>query len=248
MTRSRAALLAASLLLAATGCQAPSVLGDAATCPGQSCTDDAQARFDVIAALDRVTGVEQVSRTSGLDRGVFHSAVVTADVDDADQARDVAVLVLRELDAWPERDPGSAQATVVADPPRTVPGAARESNDLPPYYDPCAPQACRDGVEELRGQLIAELDGVTGLVVRVVGDRLLISGDAEPEQAALAARGALRVLEDVRVALADRVVVRFAYRSTLEVTLRLADGLVCEQPPGDAVVSCDEGNSIPFAR
>lgn len=34
----------------------------------------------------------------------------------------------------------------------------------------------------------------------------------------------------------------------LEVTLRLADGRVCEQPPGDAVVSCDADNSIPFAQ
>ncbi len=56
------------------------------------------------------------------------------------------------------------------------------------------------------------------------------------------------MLEDLRVALADRVEVHFTYRAPLEVTLRLADGRVCEQPPGDAVVSCDEDISIPFAR
>ncbi|MEJ7795030.1 MAG: hypothetical protein WKF50_05725 [Nocardioides sp.] len=248
--RSLTYLLATAALVAGlAGCtESKGVLNDEATCPGETCTDDAQARLDAIAALDGVTGVEQVSRVSGLDRGAFHSAVLTADVNGPDEARSLAVVVLRELDAWPGHDPVSAEATVVADPPRTVTGAARESEELPPYYDPCADPGCRDEVEEFREQLAAELEGISDLDVRVAGDLLLVSGRAEPEVATLAARGTLRVLGDGAVALADRVEVRFAYRSRLEVTLRLSDGLVCEQPPGEAVVSCVSGNSDPFPQ
>lgn len=241
-------LLATSALVAGlAGCmESKGVLSDEATCPGETCTDDAQARLDAIASLDGVTGVEQVSRVSGLDRGAFHSAVLTADVNGPDEARSLALVVLRELDAWPGRDPVSAEARVVADPPRTVTGTARESEQLPPYYDPCADPGCRGEVAEFRAQLGAELEGVTDLVVRVAGDRLLVTGRAEPEDATLAARGTLRVLGDLGVAVADRVEVEFGYRSPLEVTLRLVDGRVCEQPSGEAVISCDDSNSLTF--
>lgn len=241
----RAALLLAGLGLLLTGCSDPAVLSDQATCPGESCTDDAQERLDTIAALDRVTGVEEVARSYGLDRGAFYSAVVQADVADTEQAREVALAVLGELDDWPGQDPGSAEATVVADPPRTVTGSARETETVPAYYDPCVGD-CDAELASLRDRLAAELDGVSDLEVEVTGGRLRVSGRADPAQATLAARGALRVLDEEAVALADRVDVEFAFRAPLRVTWRLDEGLACEQPPGEAMVSCDEGNSIPF--
>lgn len=240
----RVVLLLAGLVLV-TGCSDPAVLSDEAACPGASCTEDAQERLDAIAALRRVTGVEEVSRSYGLDRGAFHSAVVEAEVADADEARDVALAVLRELRGWPGQDPGTAEATVVADPPRTVTRTAREVEDVPANFEPCADD-CRAELATIRGRLSAELDGVSDLVVEVAGGRLEVTGRAEPEQATLAVRGVLTVLSEEAVALADRVEVTFSYRTPLEVTWRLDGGRVCEQPPGEAMVACDDGNSIPF--
>lgn len=242
----RVALLLAGLALA-TGCSDPAVLSDEAACPGATCTDDAQERLDTIAALGRVTGVEEVSRSYGFDRGAFHAAVVEAEVTDAGEARDVALAVLRELDSWPGQDTGTAEATVVADPPRTVTRAAREVEQVPAYFDPCVGN-CSAELATIRERLSAELEGVSGLVVDVTGGRLLVKGRAEPEQATLAARGALAVLHEEAVALADRVEVTFSYRMPLEVTWRLAEGRVCEQPPGEAMVSCEGDNSIPFEK
>lgn len=240
----RVLLLLAGLVLV-TGCSDPAVLSDEAACPGASCTEDAQERLDAIAALRRVTGVEEVSRSYGLDRGAFHSAVVEAEVTDADEARDVALAVLRELRSWPGQGPGTAEATVVAYPPRTVRRTAREVEDVPANFEPCAGD-CRAELATLRERLSAELDGVSDLVVEVAGGRLEVTGRAEPEQATLAARGALTVLGEEAVALADRVEVTFSYRMPLEVTWRLDAGRVCEQPPGEAMVACDGDNSFPF--
>ncbi len=240
----RVALLLAGLVLV-TGCSDPAVLGDEATCPGTTCTDDAQERLDAIASLGRVTGVEEVSRSYGLDRGAFHSAAVEAAVDDADEAREVALAVLRELDSWPGHAPGTAEVTVAADPSRVVTRTVREVEDVPSSYEPCAGD-CRAELATIRERLGAELDGVSDLVVDVTGGRLEVTGRAEPEQATLAARGVLTVLDEEAVALADRVEVRFSYRMPLEVTWRLDEGRVCEQPPGEALVSCEADNSIPF--
>lgn len=240
----RVVLLLVGLVLV-TGCSDPAVLGDEAACPGATCTEDARERRDTIAALDRVTGVVEVSRSYGLDRGAFHSAVVEAEVVDADEARDVALAVLRELDSWPGQAPGTAEATVVADPPRTVTRRAREVEEVPAHFEPCAGD-CRAELAAIRERLSAELVGVADLAVEVAGGRLAVTGRAEPEQAVLAARGTLTVLSEEAVALADRVVVTFSYRMPLEVTWRLDDGRVCEQPPGEAMVSCEDDNSIPF--
>lgn len=246
MTGSSVAIVLSALVLTATGCQEPAALGDEASCPGPTCTDDAQERLDVIASLDRVTGVEEVSRTSGFDRGAFHSAVVRAEVADADEAREVALAVLGELDSWPGQDPVSAEVTVTADPQRTVAGAARETESVPPYYEPCASDDCSAELHLVRDRLSTELEGVSDLAVEVADGRLSVSGRAEPEQATLAARGTLMVLSEEAVAIADRVEVRFTYRMRLAVTWRLVGAMVCEQPPGEAVVSCDDDNSIPF--
>lgn len=240
----RAALLLAGLVLLA-GCSDPAVLGDEAACPGASCTEDAQERLDAIAALDRVTGVEEVSRISGLDRGAFNAASVTAEVADADQAREVAFSVLRELDRWPGHDPTSAEATVAADPPTTVSGAAVEAEPLPASYEPCADD-CSAELAVVRQRVAAELEGVETLEVEVRGDVLRVTGRAEPAQATLAARGVLMVLSEEAVALAERVKVRFSYRAPLETTWRLVDGRACEQPPGQALVSCEDDSSFPL--
>lgn len=238
----RIVLLVAGLLLA-TGCSDPAVLGDDASCPGTSCTDDTQERLDTIAALDRVTAVEEVSRTYGFDRGAFHSAVVRAEVADEEAARKVAFAVLRELDGWPGQETGSVEATVVADPATTVTGVAREVEDTPVYYEPCSGD-CGAELATVRERLTTELDGVADVVVEVRGPRLMVTGRAEPEQAALAARGALRVLSVQALALADRVEVSFSYEMPLQVTWRLDGGLACEQPPGGAMVACEDANSL----
>lgn len=240
----RVALLLAGLVLV-TGCSDPAVLSDEATCPGATCTDDAQERLGAIAALGSVSAVQEVSRSYSLDRGAFHSAVVQAEVADAAEARDVALAVLRELDRWPGQDPGTAEATVVAVPSRTVTRTAREVEDTPAHYEPCAGD-CRAELAVIRERLSAELEGVHELVVEVTGGRLEVTGRAAPEQATLAARGALRVLGEESVALADRIEVRFSYRTPLEVTWRLDDGRACEQPLGEAMTSCEDDNSIPF--
>lgn len=238
----RVALLLAGLVLA-TGCSDPAVLGDEAACPGATCTDDVRERLETIAALDGVTRVAEVSRSYGFDRGAFRSAVVEAEVADVDEAREVALAVLRELDRWPGQDPGTAEATVVADPRTTIKRAAREVEDVPAYYETCA-RDCRAELATVRDRLAAELEGVYDLAVEVTGGRLQVTGRAEPEQAVLAARGVLTVLSGEAVALAERVEVTFSYRMPLEVTWRLVEGQVCEQPPGEAVVVCDENNSI----
>lgn len=124
-------------------------------------------------------------------------------------------------------------------------GRVTGDEDVPAHYRPCAGD--RDAeFATLHERLSAELAGVSDLVVEVTGGQLEVSGRAEPEQATLAARGALTVLGEEAVALADRVAVRFSHRMPLEVTGRLDEGRVCEQPPGEAMVSCEDDNSIPF--
>ena len=239
--------VAVVLVTGLAGCSDPAVLNDEATCPGDTCTDDAQERLDAIAALGSVSEVEEVSRSYGFDRGAFRSAVVHAEVADADEAQDVALAVLRELDTWPDQGPGAAEATVVAVPSRTVTRTVREADDTPAHYEPCAGD-CRAELAEIRERLSAELEGVSDLVVEVTGGRLAVTGRAEPEQATLAARATLRILGEEAVALADRVEVRFYYRMPLEVTWRLDGNRVCEQPPGEAMTSCEDDNSIPFVE
>lgn len=239
-------LVAAGVLLAATaGCQDPAFLSEEASCPGssESCTADTQERLDAIARLDGVTGVERVHRSYGFDQGAFSAAVVTAEVATHEEATAVATAVLRELAAWPDHEPSTAEAIVRSDPEVVIDGTARDSEPMPDFYEPCPDRDCGSALDELRDRLASELD-VSDLETRITGDRLVISGRAEGPEATYAARGALRVVHDLETRFADRVVVEFAYRGPLQVTLRLDGDLVCEQPPGGAVVSCDEQNSV----
>ncbi|QZY29425.1 hypothetical protein [Nocardioides coralli] len=248
MTRRVRALPGTVLLVALlSSCsEEPPALGDQATCPGPSCTDDARERLEALADLTDVTEVEEVSRSSRLDRGSSSTALVRADVATAVEARVVATEVLRVLDRWPEHDAATSLATVRSDPPRQVAGAARESEELDPaFFTPCSAEECAAALTELEAAVEDAYAGVD--VSTVVEDgRLLVSGDAPREQAALAARGALRTLRELGVRVAERAQVVLRWRAPLSVTLRLQDGLVCEQPPG-VVVRCGPDNSEPFS-
>lgn len=108
----RAAVLLGALLLGTGGCGgAPDALQDAASCPGDECTDDTRARYDAIASLDGVSDV-RVSRDHGLDRGAARRAEVTADVPTLRAARDLGLAVMRELEDWPGHADGPAVVVV----------------------------------------------------------------------------------------------------------------------------------------
>ena len=224
------------------------VFNDESTCPGETCVEDTQDRYDALAALEGVTQVVSVSRSYGLDRGAHSSAEVAARVRTPAQAREAGLAALRELDKWPDHAASSTVVTVRSDPPVTVGTTVRETEPLhPAFYARCPARGCRSAVADLRDRLVAELDGVAGLSVAVSGGRLEVRGRAEPDEAALAARAAARVVREVGVRVAATLLVEITSRAPLAVTLRLAGGLVCEQRPG-VVTACDESNSIPFPQ
>ncbi|MGZ4456559.1 MAG: hypothetical protein ACXVWV_11315 [Nocardioides sp.] len=245
MRTSLAALLV--VLLAAAGCSDPrTALEDEAACPGATCTQDAQARYDAIAALAGVTEVTRVSRSTGLDRGTTAHAEVVAHVADRRSAHQVALAVLGELDAWPDRHFSVAEVSVVADPPVQVDATARAVEDLTnPHFRPCRPDRCRQAVGDLRRRLLAEVDGLQQVDVRLRGSSLLVSGRTDAAHAELAAAGARRLVFDTALRLGDRLEVAMTARGPLALTLRLQDGLVCEQPPG-TTTACDRSDAVPF--
>lgn len=247
MTRLVRALCAALLVALLPACsEEPRFLGDEVSCPGPSCTDDARERREAIADLESVTAVVEVARSSRLDRGSSSTAVVRADVTTAEQARQVGVAVLRELDDWPDHEAVTSLATVQADRPRTVRGEARETEELSTdFYAPCSAPQCTGALGDLEAEMEAEYDEVE-VSARVVGRRLLVSGTAPVDQAALAARGAVQTLRELGQRVATRAEVVIRWRAPLAVTLRLEDGLVCEQPAG-VVVTCEDANSEPFS-
>lgn len=236
------------VLLATAGCTDPrKALEDRASCPGSTCTDDAQARYDAIAALGGVTDVALVSRSYGLDNGTSAHAEVAARVADRRAAYDVATSVLRELDAWPDREFGVAEATVVADPPVEVGYAERTTEDLTnPYFHACLPARCREALADLRRRMLAEIDGLSTVTLQVHGSTLRVSGRADADHYALAASGASRLVVDTALRLADRLEVTMTARGPLRLTLRLQDGLVCDEPAG-TIAACDEDNAVPLA-
>lgn len=247
LPRLLAAAACATLLAGCT--ESGGVLNDDATCPGESCTEDTQARFDAIARLDEVTAVESVSRSYGFDRGSSRSAEVAASVDTADAARDVGLAVLTELEDWPEHSDGSAVVVVRADSGSPVPQSYVDRQPmLPDFYEPCAPARCDAAVADLEELLTAEVDGLEELSAAVSGGRLSITATATAVPAARAVKAILdRVETDLDAHVGDRVEVRIDYVAPIEVTLRLDEGLVCEQPPG-LIVGCDDDNSEPFPQ
>lgn len=107
------AVLLGVLLVGAAGCGGPpEAVQDAASCPGDDCTDDARARYDAIAALSGVTEVHRVSREHGFDRGAARRAELTAGVTTARAARDLGLAVMRELEDWPGHTDGPAVVVV----------------------------------------------------------------------------------------------------------------------------------------
>lgn len=241
-------LLGLSLVIAlATGCaDEPSFVADRSTCPGQTCADDTRDRLEAIAELGRVTGVTEVSRSTRLDRGSSSSAVVRAEVTTDAEARAVGEEVLRALDAWPDHEAASSLVTVHSDPAVAVSGVAREAERLAPgFYRGCSPAECDAALTEIEDRVEAAYDGVDA-TVRVTGGRLIVGGIAPRDRAALAARAAVRVLRQTGLRVAPRAEVAIRWRAPLSVTLRLEDGLVCEQPDG-VVVSCEAANSDPIS-
>lgn len=240
-------LLIAALLTA--GCGAVSeTLGDEAACPGETCSGDAQARYDAIAALDKVTAVETVARTSGLDKGSANTASVTADVADEAEARAVALDVLGELNDWPDHLPSTATATVTADPAVEVDYVERGTVDLTnPYYRPCSPSQCEDAIADLQGQMSAEIDGLEAVELDVSDGLLRVSGTTDAESYSLAASGAERLVHDAALRLADRLEVVMRATGPLVLTLRLRGDRVCVEEAG-TTASCDEDNSEPFEK
>lgn len=247
MTARLLALPTALLLALVPSCSdEPEPLGDRASCPGLTCTDDARDRLEALADLERVTGVEEVARSSRLDRGSSSTAVVRAGVTTVEQAREVGVEVLGILASWPDHDAATALATVRSDPPREVAGSARETEVLRrEFYAPCSRLECADVLADLVAGLEAEYDGVD-VSARVEGRELIVTGTAPRDQAALAARGAVQSLRELGRRVASRAEVRIRWRAPISVTLRLEDGRVCEQPAG-VVVSCRDDNSEPFS-
>ena len=237
------ALLVAGLAACTDAGQA---LDDDAACPGDTCTDDTQARYDAIAGIDAVTGVESVSRSYGFDRGSSRSAEVAAEVGSREAARDVALEVMRELEDWPGHADGSAVVTVRDDPPSRTAQEYVATQSLPPeFYDPCEPAACENALARLTREL-TEVDGLTDVDLAVRDDTLLIRGSAPDVPAAQVATEVLdRVESDLDVRVATSVEVEIAYAGPLELVLRLDGDLVCEQPPGQTV-ACEPGNSIPL--
>ena len=107
--------LAVPLALVASACGDPErALNDSAACPGETCTDDTQARVDAIAALPGVTEVVEVTREYGFDRGSHRTAEVHSDASSGREVRDVALAVVRALEDWPDHADGGA--TVVVEP------------------------------------------------------------------------------------------------------------------------------------
>lgn len=233
--------------LAVTGCaDATKVLEDEASCPGVDCTDDARARLDAIADLTHVTGVEQVSRSYRLDRGSFAAAAVSAEVTDRAAARAVGEAVLGELDAWPDHEFAAVEATVAADPPVEVVYTAEQTADLTnPYFEACAPAECDRALADLRERMLTELDGLHDVDLVVRGGVLRVSGTADSDHYSLAASGAHRLVFDAALRFAESLEVEMTARGPLVLTLRLQEGLVCEQPPGQ-MSRCEPENSQPF--
>lgn len=241
------AVVVATFGLTGTGCGgATEAMGDEAACPGESCSPDTRERSEAIETLDRVTDVVSVSRTYGFDRGAFAAAEVEAEVTEPEQARDVALAVLAELEDWPQRPPGPSEATVVSDPRVPTDYVAREAEDLDnPYFEPCAPAACERALTDLQHRMRTEIEGFDKVTAKVRGDVLRITGTTGPDDYALAAAAARRLVFDAAVRFADRVEIEISARGPIALTLRLDDGVVCEQPPGQRV-ACEADNSARF--
>ncbi|MGH3347914.1 MAG: hypothetical protein ACRDO4_13130 [Nocardioides sp.] len=114
--------VAVPLALVASACSGPErELNDAASCPGDTCTDDTRARVDAIGALDGVTEVVEVTREYGFDRGSHRTAEVRTDASNAREMRDVALAVMRALEDWPDHADGGATVVVESpvEPPAT---------------------------------------------------------------------------------------------------------------------------------
>ena len=229
----------ALVLVGATGCGAEKVLNDQAACPGATCTADVQGRRDALAALDRVSEVQSVERSYGLDRGSFRSAVLGARVGGRAAARTVALEALDVLQDWPEHDTGAAVVTVVADPPVTVPYVALEELELSPgQFDACSDQRCAQALEEVRVRVGQDYDDVEDLRWGLVSGTLEVTARTDPDQVALVAAAVRRYLIEIGARVADRVEIEVRARGRLTLTLRLEDGLACEQAPG--VIGCSE--------
>lgn len=243
----RALLLLPVLLLPVSACsEDPAFLTDEAACPGADCTTDTQDRVDAIAALDRVTEVVSVQRSYGFDHGSSSRAEVRARVSARAEARTLAMQVLDELESWPDHASDTSEATVVADPARTVRYVARDSLDLR-VFDACSAAECDAAVADLGDRLSAEVEGLSDVAVTRRGDLLQVSATAAPDRATLAARGVRGYFFDLGLQVADRLEVTVTGRGPLEVTLRRDGDLVCEQPPG-AAVTCDQDNSVSPAQ
>lgn len=243
----RVLALVVTTVLGLGACSDPTtVLQDEASCPGPDCTDDARVRFEAIAAIDEVAEVARVSRSYGLDRGSAAHAEVGARVADRDAAYGVAVAVLRELDAWPEQEFGTVEATVIAEPAVEAAHVRRETADLTnPHFTRCLSRECEQALSDLRERMLGELDGLREVDLEVAQGVLRVTGRADPDHHALASAGARRLVLDTALRLADRLEVEITARGPLALTLRLEDGLVCEQPPG-MHVACEPDNSEPF--
>lgn len=236
-----------AVVLASGGCadDPRTALEDEASCPGATCTDDTRDRRDAIASLDRVNAVVSVSRDYGLDSGSVAEAEVDAAVDDRDAAYAVGEAVLGVLDAWPDREFSVALATVTADPAVEVDYVAEQSEDLTnPYFKACSPQDCRAALDGLRDRVLNGVDGMESVDLRADQGTLRITGTASPDRYALAAAGIRSLVFDLALRLADRLEVRVTARGPLVLTLRLDDGLVCEQRPG--MQGCPEDEMRPF--
>lgn len=105
---------AACLLVAsAAGCGNPvTAVQDSARCPGEQCTDDTRDRFEAIGDIGGVVEVVEVSRDYGFDRGASRRAEITAEVGSAEQARELGLAVMRELEDWPGHADGPAVVVV----------------------------------------------------------------------------------------------------------------------------------------
>lgn len=237
-----------ALLVLLVGCSDPrKALDDEAACPGPTCTDDVQDRLDALAALDGVTAVDRVERTYGLDRGAARSASLTARVADRAAARDLALRALAVLDDWPEHQDGSVTVTVTADPVVTVPYVGTSELDMSqPPFEPCSGADCDAAVEQVRDRATEDYDDVANLRFDVAAGTLRVTATTTPEQVELVARSISASLIEVGTRIADRAEVRVRGRGPLSLTLRLDDGLVCEQPLGTRA-TCDEDNSVSLA-
>lgn len=236
-----------ALLVLLVGCSDPrKALDDDAACPGSTCTDDVQERLDALAALDRVTGVDRVERTYGLDRGSARSATLRARVADRTAARDVALQALTVLDDWPEHQDGSVTVTVTADPVVTVPYVGTSELDMSrPPFEPCSGADCAAAIEQVRDRTAEDYDDVANLRFDIAAGTLRVTATTAPEQVELVARNIQASLIEVGTRIADRAEVQVRGRGPLSLTLRLDEGLVCEQPLGTRA-TCDEDNSVPL--